>query len=46
MLSIIATLKKNQGMLLGADIHDFMDHENLMFNTLKMQCMLCWHTKK
>ncbi len=45
MLSIIATLKEFQSMLLVANIHVFMDHENLTFDTLNTQHVLCWHTK-
>ncbi len=45
MLSIVETLEEIQGMLLGADIYVFMDHKNLMFDTLKNATVLRWHAK-
>ncbi len=44
ILSIIATLKEFE-VYSSKDIHIFTEHENLMFNGLKTQCVLRWHTK-
>ncbi|KAL7477485.1 hypothetical protein ACHAW6_003293, partial [Cyclotella cf. meneghiniana] len=45
VLSIVTTLDKFCGMLLGSDIHVFTNHKNLIFDTSKMQPILRWHNK-
>jgi hypothetical protein len=45
MLSIVATREEFWSLLHGADIRVFTNHKNLMFDTLKTQCVLCWRTK-
>jgi hypothetical protein len=40
MLSIVATLEVFRSMLLSANIHVFVNHTNLTFDTLKTQCVL------
>ncbi len=45
MLFIVATLEKFWCTLHCADHHVFTNHKNLMFDTLKTQCVLRWHTK-
>jgi hypothetical protein len=45
MLSIVATSEEFWDMLLGVDLHVFTNHENLTFDTLKMQRVLHWCNK-
>ncbi|KAL7476410.1 hypothetical protein ACHAW6_002277 [Cyclotella cf. meneghiniana] len=42
MFSIVATLEEFRDMLLGADLHAFADHKNLIFEAFNMQHVLIW----
>jgi len=42
MLSIAATLNEICSMLVGANVHVWIDHKNLKFDTFKTQRVLIW----
>ncbi len=44
-LFIVATWEEFWVLRLSADIHIFMDHKNLMFNTLKTQHVFSWQSQ-